>query len=559
MENRKSILQTILHCLICVAVMNVSNLPTQARSLIIKDGNVSGAITIDTDDGTKTIKLKYAYAYAWVRQGKLAQIDIDFTDEPAPEDHNERKDFLMVMAREGKLQALRVEIFSNKKLGTIDLYGKSYHDMETIHDDPAMAAAMSRPPSPKAVPRGDQDDDEDSRAQVTLKTYNEKEVEGKLKLETMTAYDEDQDKQFQWAAEVTFKSSVVNKGDSATQVKLLPEGFGDAGKAYLNFYNAVLAEDAKSVKTFLSSENRKSLEGDDEQKRVARLKELLAPFKYIAPYSHTYEGDRSAQLYIQDAENTPFDHVSFKKGQMSHLPPISIGRNQYGTGGGLPGGVGAPPTQNKRLRRERPTAPKVTAPPMPQKPLPTVVGAARMLLEGNQWKVNWLLLDDPYLAWGHGFEPNVLWHLDTYLTEKEREEERERIDELPDGQVLPAGGGEPGKAYMAFCRAEKAGDKRSLIKYLTGAQYDLYAQAPVQIKPGAYIWKESSALEYLKLEIVEGRMQSEEAFLSVQAVRKGHRTTGKVRMILEEDQWKVEREKWETDYSKKVAAPSKAR
>lgn len=559
MENQKSMLQIILHCLICVAVMNVSSLSTQARSLTIKDDNVSGTITINTDDGAKTVNLKHAYAYAWVREGKLEQIDIDFTDEPAPEDYNERNDFLMVMAREGKLQALRVEIFSNKKIGMIHLYGKSYHDMENIHDNPAIAAARPHPQPPPALPGGDQVEDEVSRAQLSLKTYNEKEVEGKLRLEAMTAWDEDQDKGFQWSAEVTFKSPVVNKGDNARQVKLLPEGFGDAGKAYLNFYNAVLAEDAKTVKTFLSSESRKSLESDEGQKRVARLKELLAPFKYIAPYSHTYEGDTSAQLYIQDAENTPFDHVSFKKGQMSYLPPISIGSNQYRSGAGVPGGVGAPPIQNKRAGRKTATAPKVTAPRMPQKPMPSVVAVARMLLEGNQWKVHWLLFDDPYLAWGHGFEPNVLWHLDTYMTEKEREEESERIDELPDGQTLPAGGGEPGKAYMAFCIAEKAGDKRSLIKYLTGAQYELYAQASVQIKPGAFIWKESNAREYLKLEIVEGRMQSEEAFLSVQSVRKGYRATGKVRMILEEEQWKVEREKWETDYSKKVAAPSKTR
>ena len=179
-----------------------------------------------------------------------------------------------------------------------------------------------------------------------------------------------------------------------------------------------------------------------------------------------------------------------------------------------------------------------------------------MVLEGGQWKVEWFFL--------HHDTTDLLSQLNTYKTREEQynesmkaEEEGRRKEEeesrtIENASPLPAGGGDPGKAYLEFCQAERAGNKKQLVKYLTGAQFDLYNHPALTITKGAFIWKESSALDYANLEIVSGVANKEKAVLEVQAIRLGYRTTGTVLMILEEGQWKVDDETWQTDTSKKV-------
>ena len=142
---------------------------------------------------------------------------------------------------------------------------------------------------------------------------------------------------------------------------------------------------------------------------------------------------------------------------------------------------------------------------------------------------------------------NLISNIETYKTQEEAEtEEVEAYWRIDDAEPLAAGGGEAGKAYLAYCQAEKAGNKKVMLKYLTGEQHALYAEPGVTIRRGATIWKEGSALEYLNLEITGGKTNDEEVVLEVRGARRGKPITGRVMMILEDGQWKVDREEWKT-------------
>jgi hypothetical protein len=167
------------------------------------------------------------------------------------------------------------------------------------------------------------------------------------------------------------------------------------------------------------------------------------------------------------------------------------------------------------------------------------VANALLVVEGGEWKIDW------WTFFGSDQE-NLISNVETFKTSEEAERAIEEEYWRIEGTTpLAAGGGQAGKAYLEYCQAERAGNKSAMLKYLTGAQHDLYAEPGLTIKRGATIWKEGSALDYTNIEVLGGRAGAEEALLEVQAMRRGARIKGRVMMILEEGQWKVDREDWQ--------------
>ena len=86
--------------------------------------------------------------------------------------------------------------------------------------------------------------------------------------------------------------------------------------------------------------------------------------------------------------------------------------------------------------------------------------------------------------------------------------------EIENGTPLAAGGGEPGKAYLEFCAAEKAGNKQAVIRHLRGEQAAFYADPALTITKGAFIWKESSSLHYVGIRVAGGTSNGSRAVLT---------------------------------------------
>ncbi len=78
---------------------------------------VSGDLTLSKNRKSKSFSMRYVYADGrGVAGRKEFDTDLVFTDQPVPEDQLERSQYISVMAREGKLHALRVTITKDRKV-----------------------------------------------------------------------------------------------------------------------------------------------------------------------------------------------------------------------------------------------------------------------------------------------------------------------------------------------------------------------------------------------------------------------------------------------------------
>jgi hypothetical protein len=107
--------------------------------------------------------------------------------------------------------------------------------------------------------------------------------------------------------------------------------------------------------------------------------------------------------------------------------------------------------------------------------------------------------------------------------------------------ALPADGGEPGKAYLAYTKAFAAGDIPALKK-MVSAERAKKLDDP-QMKEMLPMMQ---ALEPKDIKILGGTMTSKEATLNVEGKAEGaaSKQTGEVHMVLEDKTWKVEKESW---------------
>jgi hypothetical protein len=465
------------------------------------EGEATGTITISGGDNAKTIDLKYAYA-----DGST----LFFTDKPLPEDPLLWHSYIKVMANDGKLNALYV-----LRLG---MESKILPAKEGVNIMFYCGACECR---------------NDFGIRKELGGYGDLErkvvagvVSGKISSKSFEAscrVDQYVEVNFQIAFKAKLAPDTI--GGSSVDVEDKP------GMVYAQFYKAVMAEDAKEVRRLVASEHAKFFEGASAQKNVARIKSLIKPFSRVY-MTHFYLGDKYAGLHLEEEGPTidPRDKGVYKTTleSSSNLPPSA------------PPPTPPPPPAPKAAPAPR-NIPR--AAPQSKAPAParlSSVANALLVVEGGEWKIDW------WTFFGSDQE-NLISNVETFKTsdevEKALEEEYWRMEE--GAAPLAAGGGEAGKAYLEYCQAERAGNKKAMLKYLTGEQHAFYAHPSLTIKRGATIWKEGSALDYTNIEVLGGKASAEHAALEVQAMRRGARIKGRVMMILEEGQWKVDKEDWQ--------------
>jgi hypothetical protein len=107
--------------------------------------------------------------------------------------------------------------------------------------------------------------------------------------------------------------------------------------------------------------------------------------------------------------------------------------------------------------------------------------------------------------------------------------------------TLPADGGEPGKAYMAYSKAFATGDIPALKKMVSAERANQLDDP--QMKEMLPMMQ---ALQPKDIKILGGTMTSKDATLKAEGKAEGaeQKQTGEIHMILEDKIWKVEKESW---------------
>jgi hypothetical protein len=111
----------------------------------------------------------------------------------------------------------------------------------------------------------------------------------------------------------------------------------------------------------------------------------------------------------------------------------------------------------------------------------------------------------------------------------------------PWGTALPAGGGEPGKVYLALHRATLAGDVDAMLALVTKERADQMREArgqPDFLKMLELI----KALEPAQVRVVSGRMDANRAELQIDGKDSDKSNmTGEVKLLRESGSWRVEK------------------
>jgi len=111
----------------------------------------------------------------------------------------------------------------------------------------------------------------------------------------------------------------------------------------------------------------------------------------------------------------------------------------------------------------------------------------------------------------------------------------------PWGTALPAGGGEPGKAYLALHRATLAGDVDSMLALATKDRADKMREARSEPDFPKMI-EMIKAFEPAQVSVTSGRADGNRAELQINGKDSdGARMTGVVTLLRESGQWRVEK------------------
>lgn len=109
----------------------------------------------------------------------------------------------------------------------------------------------------------------------------------------------------------------------------------------------------------------------------------------------------------------------------------------------------------------------------------------------------------------------------------------------PTGTPLPAGGGEPGKTYLAYCNAIQRGDLEALKKLIS--QENLKDLEGPDAKKMLEMVR---AMTPTRIKIVGGMLDGNKATLRVEGEMDGAKNSGTVQMNLEGTRWRLTKEKW---------------
>lgn len=109
------------------------------------------------------------------------------------------------------------------------------------------------------------------------------------------------------------------------------------------------------------------------------------------------------------------------------------------------------------------------------------------------------------------------------------------------GKPLPAGGGEPGKAYEAYRKIMQKGDMVALRKAVTEER-----AKEMQGPEFEQMFKLVQAMQPQKVTITGGAVDGDTATLTVTANEKGETSTGTVTLVREKGHWRLQKESWKS-------------
>jgi hypothetical protein len=110
------------------------------------------------------------------------------------------------------------------------------------------------------------------------------------------------------------------------------------------------------------------------------------------------------------------------------------------------------------------------------------------------------------------------------------------------GTPLPAGGGEPGKAYMSYLKLMAGSDLKAFLGAVTAARAKEAAAHP-EFKDMFPLIK---AMQPTSIKVTKGAVDGTNATLLATGKDGGQTSNGKISMVKEGNAWKVEKEEWKT-------------
>jgi len=110
------------------------------------------------------------------------------------------------------------------------------------------------------------------------------------------------------------------------------------------------------------------------------------------------------------------------------------------------------------------------------------------------------------------------------------------------GTRLPAGGGDPGKAYMVYLKAFSSGDTKGFLAGITAARAKEASSDPDFKKVLPLL----QGMQPTGIEVIGGAVDGTTATLLATGKDNNHLTDGVITMFNEGGAWKVESEEWKT-------------
>jgi hypothetical protein len=460
-----------------------------ARAEEPQAASVSGKLVIVDGDTKREIPLRHAYA-RYIAAGppgpgetgvrEEGSIEVLLSEEPLPEDWYEREKYVAVRSKEGRFRGLRLKLPGHD---LVDV--RAYCDGCVEEGDMLpFVESWSWSASSLLTPLG-----------ATLSVDRKRNVlSGEIAMyRPVEAGDKDTGEH---ALRFDVKFAVpIETADGYD----MPPADPAIARAYESFRAAVVAGDPAAIRGHVAAEYAASFDGPGAKERIAILQSILDGFVQI-----DFSTKPGTSVLAQGIRKVP-------------LAPPAVEPDRPGPSSNVPRAQ-----QLAYLREHRPA------------------GAldSRFVEEGNAWKVFWVL---------DRHHSNVLapgYRTPAALLDEIAERERREADEyfaVEGGKPLPPDGGAAGAAYMAFTRAERAADKRALVKFLLDDNLAFYSHPKTTIRPGFTIWKRPGTSA---VQVVGGEANAEEATLRVAGTVGGAKVSGRVKLFLDAGQWKVDSEDW---------------
>jgi hypothetical protein len=110
------------------------------------------------------------------------------------------------------------------------------------------------------------------------------------------------------------------------------------------------------------------------------------------------------------------------------------------------------------------------------------------------------------------------------------------------GAPLPADGGAPGQAYLAYHAALAKADRPALLPTLSRDQQQYWAEVERKGKLGAWLYAMAEAHPTKSVAIVKGYATASKAVLLIAGSASSGKVEGEVLLLREGDAWRVDDE-----------------